>query len=91
LIVVQLHLNFRGLVDHVIVGEDETFFIDDHAGAEAALGLFALIGRIEEAIEEILEGIGLGLAATLTLIVIIVIAVTAATGVALALGDDLCG
>ena len=56
-IAVERDLNFGGLVNHVIVGEDETFFVHDHAGAKAAFGVGAVVGRVEEAIEEILEGV----------------------------------
>ncbi len=56
-IAIEGDLNFGGLVNHVIVGEDETFFVHDHAGAEAAFGVGAIIGRIKETVEEILEGI----------------------------------
>jgi len=56
-IAVEDDLNFGGLVDDVIVGEDETLFVDDHAGAEAAFGVGAFIGRLEKTIEEIFEGI----------------------------------
>ncbi len=48
-------LNFCGLVNDVIVGEDETFFVNDYSGAEAAFSVLAAVGRIEEAVEEILE------------------------------------
>jgi len=56
-IAIERHLNFGGLVDYVIVGEDETLFVDDYAGAEAAFGVGAVIGRVEETVEEVLEGI----------------------------------
>ena len=41
----------------MIVGKDETFFVHDYARAEAAFGVGAIVRLIEEAIEEILEGI----------------------------------
>src|SRR6202041_1731882 len=54
-IAVDGDLNFGGLVNHVVVGEDETFFVNDDSGAKASLGIFAAIGRIKKAVEEILE------------------------------------
>ena len=48
------------------------FLIDDHAGAQAALGLRALVGGIEEAIEKILEGILATPAGTLRLLLLAV-------------------
>ena len=50
-------MNFGGLVDHVVIREDEALFVHDYAGTEATLGVRAIVGRIEEAIEEVLEGI----------------------------------
>ncbi len=54
-IAVEAHLNLGGVVDHVVVREDEALLIDDHARTQAALGVRRVIGRIEEAVEEILE------------------------------------
>src|SRR3984885_13184734 len=56
-IAIHRDLNFGGLINYVIVGEDETFFVDDHAGAEAAFGVGTIVGGVEETVEEILEGI----------------------------------
>src|SRR5580693_10104628 len=56
-VAVNRHLNFCGLVDHVVIREDEALVIHDYARSEAALGIRAVIRRIEEAIEEILERI----------------------------------
>src|SRR5688572_22379936 len=38
---VERHLNLRGAVDHVIVGEDQPRLVDDEPGAGGAHGLFA--------------------------------------------------
>src|SRR5271156_2850361 len=54
-VAVESYLDFGGLVNYVIVGEDETFFVHDYAGAQAAFGVGAVVGLVEEAIEEILE------------------------------------
>ncbi len=54
-IAVNGDLNFCGLVNDVIVGEDEALLVNDDSGAEAAFSVLAAIGRIEEAVEEILE------------------------------------
>src|SRR5271156_16508 len=56
-VAVESYLDFGGLVNYVIVGEDETFFVHDYAGAQAAFGVGAVVGLVEEAIEENLEGI----------------------------------
>ena len=42
-IAVNGDLNFGGLVDHMVVGEDETFFVNDDSGAKASLGVLAAI------------------------------------------------
>src|ERR1700722_62032 len=56
-VAVNRHLNFCGLVDHVVIREDEALVIHDYARSEAALGIRAVIRRIEKAIEEILKRI----------------------------------
>src|SRR5277367_1400812 len=56
-IAIERHLNFGGLINYVIVGKDETFFVHDYAGAQAALGVRAIVGRVKETVEEILEGV----------------------------------
>ena len=56
-IAVERDLNLGGLVDYVIVGEDEAFFVHDHAGAQAAFRVGAVVRRVKKAIEEIMEGI----------------------------------
>ena len=56
-VAIESDLDFGSLVNYVIVRENESFFVHDHAGAEAAFGVGTIIGRIEETIEEVLEGI----------------------------------
>src|ERR1700735_103611 len=56
-IAIESDLDFGGLVNDVIVGEDETFFVDDYTGTQAALGVRSIVGRLREAVEEILERI----------------------------------
>src|SRR5208283_2452798 len=54
----QLYLNLGGLVDNVIVREDVAALVDDHTGAEAALGLRLPVGAsVKEMEKEILAGI----------------------------------
>ena len=45
-------LHFARALDHVIVGDDEAAGIDDDAGAERALDLFARCAAAEELAEE---------------------------------------
>ena len=52
---VQRDLNLGGLIHDVIVRQDEALLVDDHARAQAALGLRALIRKIEEAVEKVLK------------------------------------
>ena len=53
---VQLHLNFCRLVHHVVVGQNESALIDDHAGAEAAFrGRRRIAATVKEPVEEILH------------------------------------
>ena len=56
-IAVESDLNFGGLVNDVIVGEDKSFFIHDYAGAETAFCVGAIIRLVKETVEEILKGI----------------------------------
>src|SRR5271154_2813775 len=59
----ELDLDLGGVLDDVIVGEDQALFVNDNAGAEAALSHGALIGKLEEAVEEVAGVIALPLAA----------------------------
>ena len=54
-VAVECHLNLGGLIHHVIVGEDKSLLVDDHARTKAALRSRPLIGKIEEPIEKILK------------------------------------
>src|ERR1700730_5531037 len=54
-VAVNRHLNFCGLVDHVVIREDEALVIHDYARSEDALGIRAVIRRSEKEIEEILK------------------------------------
>ena len=56
-IAVQCDLNLGGLVNHVVVREDETLLIHDDARTQAALRIRRVVGRIKEAVEEILKWI----------------------------------
>ena len=57
-VVVELDLNFRGVFDDVIVGENVASLINDDAGAEAAFRLRrSVLTAVEEAIEEVLHGV----------------------------------
>ena len=56
-VTVNRHLNFRGLVDYVVIRENEPFTIEDLAGTKAAVRIGPVIGRVEEAIEKILKWI----------------------------------
>ncbi len=58
-VAVERDLNFGGLIDDVIVGEDEAFFVDNDAGAETAFGVGTFVRLLQKAIEEIFEGIAL--------------------------------
>ena len=40
-IAVQLHLNLRGLLDHVIIRQNEALLVHDHPGTQAAFGFAA--------------------------------------------------
>ncbi len=59
----QLDVDFVGLVDDVVVGDDVALGIDDEAGSQRlthlAAVIFALVGHLpaEEAVEEVLESL----------------------------------
>ncbi len=55
---VQLHLNFGGLIHDVIVGENESLAVHDHAGTETALrGCGSIRPSIKKTVEKVLHGI----------------------------------
>src|ERR1700739_759063 len=62
LITIQRDLHFGGLVDDVIICQDEALLVDDHTRSEAALRLRPLIRKIEETIEKVLKWLGLFIA-----------------------------
>ena len=55
LVPIQCDLNLGGLIDDVIVRQNKTLLIDDHARAQAAFGRRAFVRKIEEAVEKVLE------------------------------------
>src|SRR5712671_1773900 len=57
LFAVQRHLNLGGLVHNVIVREDVSLFVDNHARPQTPLGSGSLVRKIKEAIEEVLKGL----------------------------------
>ena len=64
-IAIQLNLNFRRLLDDVVVGQHIAALIDDHARAQAAFGLRrCILPAVKEPVEEVLHRV---IAFTLTL------------------------